>query len=225
MTFSRDNVRIYDFSLIPDVILDTCTFINYEKDSIIVTEDTPLAGSYYVLSGRVCGYTENADGDKTIMAIIESGGSFGEGDIFLGYVNVSATFAAETACQLVLVERSKLLELMDNHKVALYMARSLSKKFLSTARMYVDSVDESAISRVCGAFLDLDSCYGAEIDDIRIIDTNVTQQYLADYLGISRITINKCVGKLRKLKLIHTLDYGYWIPDRDSIVKYMKFIE
>jgi len=224
MTFSKDNVRIYRFSLIPDAILETCERINLERSSVVLVEDAALDGSYCVLSGRVCGYTENTDGDRIIMAIIESGGSFGEADILLGYVNSSATFVAETNCELVFVERNKLLELMQDHNVALYMARSLSKKFLSTARMYVNSVNESAISRVCGALLDFDSCYGVEVDGIRVIESNVSQQYIADYLGVSRITINKCVGQLREKRLIRKVDDLYWIPDSGSLVRYMRLI-
>lgn len=224
MTFGKDNVRIFKFPAIPAVLLDSCEHVRYDKGDVILIEDKPIAGSYCVISGRVCGYVEGSDGGKIIMAIIEEGGSFGEGDIFLGYSDVSATFVAESDCELLFVGRDHLIDFMGDRDVALYMVCSVSKKFLSTARMYVDSVEGSALRRVCGAFLDLDARYGEESDGIRLIETEVSQQYLAEYLGLSRLTVNKCVGRLRDQKLIRKVDGRYWIPSRNKLIDYMTLL-
>lgn len=225
MTFNKDHARIFEASSIPGLLLDRCERVSFSKGATVIAEDAPLLGVYCVVSGRICSYVVSPEGSRAILAIIEEGGSFGESDILLEASSISAAFVAETDCELLFVARDDLVGYMAVPEIALYFARCLSKKFLSTARMYVESVGESAMGRVGGAFLDLDRQYGIEEDGVRVIGVRVTQQYLADYLSLSRLTVNKCVGRLQELKLVRKIDDRYWIPSKEKLSNYMELIK
>ncbi|MEQ3362659.1 Crp/Fnr family transcriptional regulator [Raoultibacter massiliensis] len=225
MTLSEDNVRFYGNLGIPDRLMREGERASFEKGAVIIGEDEPFEFAYCVLSGTVCGLISEPNGDKVIMAIIEAGGAFGESDIFLGYSRISAGFVAESDVELLAIPRQSLIDYMNDHEIALYFARNLSRKFLSTARMYVDAVEGSALRRVCGAFLDFDLRYGVDRDGIRVIEAKIGQQYVADYLGVSRLTVNKCPRRLREAKLIRKLDDAYWIPDKKALTSAMKLME
>ena len=76
---------------------------------------------------------------------------------------------------------------------------------------------KTALIRTCTALKDLAEVFGTEDSGRIIIEYKMNQQFLADFVGVNRVTLAKLIGELKSRRIIETVNGLYAIRDREGI--------
>lgn len=221
MSFKNDISRFFGSSGIPLTLLEQGTPVSFAKGETILTEGTIISGAYCILEGSAAAYIRNPYDQTSIVAHIESGGFICDADILAGNTVATLAFVAESDVEALFYPSQTLMTLAHDPRVVPYITTLLANKVITTTKMYVDATKGSALKRVISALLDLDSRHRTIIDGSLVIDFDLSQQYLADYLNLSRLTVNKCIRRLTDEGLVRRVNDRYGIPDRARLEKYL----
>ena len=80
------------------------------------------------------------------------------------------------------------------------------------------SVD-SAIKRVCRCLLEMSDAYGKSEPGGILVDLKVSQQAIADYIGINRVTLVKVIKTIKESGAIAVMNGCYFIKDREKLME------
>jgi CRP/FNR family cyclic AMP-dependent transcriptional regulator len=189
------------------------TPIRLHRGRIIYLQGQPPQFLYYLVRGQVRSFLLSDDGAERTLALYGAGSVFGEASFFDEEPRMSSA-AAVTDCDIVAVSREQILQLFQQKPD---MALAMLKYISQTVRLLSDQVDHitflSADQRLIRTLLSL-----AEEDNT----LTITQDALADAVGVSRVTVSRCLRRLSAAGLIRT-GYGCTeILDRASLARWIK---
>ncbi len=173
---------------------------SFAKGQIIQQRGDAAREFWYIESGSVQIGRYGVDGRLTLFALIGAGDTFGE-LAFMGEFARTVDAIAGSDCTLIRIGDNELQSLMESNPA---VTRLLLKTMALTVQEALDLIESSRSlsvpQRLAQALLQL--C-GNQEDGAEIM---VTQQDLADLVGVSRVSLGKA---LTKLQIAAVVEPGY----------------
>lgn len=199
--------------------LDKLMTKRFDKGAILVYQGEVPPNAYILKSGIIKLYNITAQGDERIAAFKLPGDMFPTTWSFSSTPSAFYYYEAQTDCEVYLVPREAFKNFISNNQEAL---QSIADHYLNNyagALMRITALEQSkAYDKVLYTLYYLMQCYGVEVraGNYRI-PIQLTQQLVADLIGLTRETT---AAELVKLKKSGVLSY----KGREYIVNRPKLI-
>lgn len=132
------------------------------------------------------------------------------------------SFVALSHVKAVAIRREELLAKMrSDPDLAEEIMMSLSFKFLAAMDQVREGTQCNVAWKVCNLLLTFAERYGVEYDGKILIKEKISQQMLANLLGVNRITMVRTVKELREENLIEQINGFYCIRDKAQMLEFM----
>ncbi|GAB5488465.1 MAG: Crp/Fnr family transcriptional regulator [Parasphingorhabdus sp.] len=188
----------------------------FARGQIIQQRGDPGTEFWHVMSGTVQIGRYSEDGEWTMFAVLGAGESFGE-QAFLGEFPRMVDAVAGSDCTVIRIGEAELQHLLDTKPQA---ARILLKTMAHTVQQVFDLVEAErrlstqerlaqALARLCGK--------------MNNFDIHMTQQELADLIGVSRVSLGKALSDLADKKMV-VRGYGkLTIPSYEDLMNLVSY--
>ena len=175
---------------------------SYRRGEVIFHQDDPGSAMHIVKSGQVKIATTSPEGEEVIMAILKDSDFFGELSL-LDDKPRSADAVAMDATQTLMLRRGDFLDMLGRHpEMVNGVLASLAERLRRTDQLLEDAVFLDLPARLSKRLLELGQQHGVKTDRGLEIDLRLTQQDLASALGVTRVALNKHLGRLQDDDLI-----------------------
>jgi CRP/FNR family transcriptional regulator, cyclic AMP receptor protein len=188
----------------------------YKADSVVVMRGDPGDALYGVITGRVRISSSGAGGKEVFLNIMEPGDAFGEIALLDGQPRTAAaTTIAPT--ELMIIRREDFLALVKREpQLAVHLIELLCKRVRWTSEQSEDSSLLSVPARLAKRLLSLASSHGRKT--ATGAQLKITQEDLAQFLGLSRQIVNKYLQTWKKQGWI-TLGRGSVVLDNERALR------
>lgn len=175
---------------------------SYRRGEVIFHQDDPGSAMHIVKSGQVKIATSSPEGEEVIMAILKDSDFFGELSL-LDDKPRSANAVAMEVTQTLILRREDFLDMIVQHpEMVRGVLASLADRLRRTDQLLEDAVFLDLPTRLSKRLLELAQKHGVKTDKGLEIDLRLTQQDLAATLGVTRVALNKHLGRLQDDDLI-----------------------
>ncbi|QPC99551.1 Crp/Fnr family transcriptional regulator [Qipengyuania soli] len=148
----------------------------------------PGTGFWLIESGHVMACRFGPEGERTLFAVLGPGDLIGEVACFAG-VTQQVDAITEGEASLVWIEMAQVDRLMANKPhVARWLLGTLANKLRAALDRVEGDQSLSAQARIARVLVDLAAREGAEL--------TLTQQQLADHVGVSRVTTGQVLARI-----------------------------
>ena len=183
-------------------IADKLIVRNYQRGTTIIHQDEPGSMLYIIANGHVKITTVSSEGEELILALLTDNDFFGELSLLDGQPHSASATAMETT-QVVTLNRDEFLEVIaQNPEMVNNILVVLSNRLRRTNTMFEDAVFLQLPARLSKRLLELGERHGSKTDSGLEIELRLTQQDLANFLGASRVAINRLLRQLQDSGLI-----------------------
>ncbi|MDR0584184.1 MAG: Crp/Fnr family transcriptional regulator [Treponema sp.] len=198
------------------------TTITVAKGRTFVNADEVPLYCYYVLRGRVISYEYTLSGRERIYNFIEEGSLMLDANTLMQQPP-PVSFMAITPATLLRIPRDVLLKkIHSDPEVALDIISSVSNKFLLAMEQIRETTHHNVLWKVCNLLVSFSERYGVEYDGKLLIKEKISQQVLANLLGVNRITLVRIIKELRELNLIEQINGFYCIRSIEKLKQFME---
>ena len=195
---------------------DMSQVLSYKKEerSYPAKEDIFLQGSHRtelmtILEGWAFNYEMTEDGNRQITKFTFPGDFIG----FSADTDVPLTYSVQTLTpiRVCVFDHDKFYELLQNHSgLALRLIWMVSREEVRLQKLLTMVSRRPALDRVALLLLDIicriEGCSRASVGD-RKVNLPITQEHMADALGLTPIHVNRMLQKLRKAGVL-SLEHG-----------------
>lgn len=195
------------------------------KDTILCRVDEVPTCCYIVKTGRVIGYEYSYTGDMRIYNFMEPGSVLLE-ELMLFDRKSPVTFKTTMESRLCVIDKCALKHAFKvDIDVVLDICESITDKFLSAMEMQRYYPIMSATWKLCSFFLMYARHYGEMRPDGRLLlNRKISQQTIADVLGMNRVTVTRKIGQLENIGLLSRENGFFVLKSIDSLERYMDAI-
>lgn len=175
----------------------------FEKGQTVLLKDEVPKGAYIIESGIIKTYTINEAGEERIVSIDSKGE-----DIPIGFTIGLVTrcqyfYEAYTRCTVRVVPCEDYLKHLEENHVSLLNRHIRVTKILLTNLQHVEALEQSKASeKVARTLLYMAETLGSTFPNQTIRKLSVTQQEIANALGLTRETAGIMLKKLELKKLL-----------------------
>jgi CRP-like cAMP-binding protein len=174
----------------------------YGRGDIIFVKDDPGESMFIVEDGAVRIYVPGTQGADLTLAVMQPGEFFGDLSLLDGRPRSASAEAARNATLLTL-EREDLTELLQSRPhAALAILTVIAGRLRETDQMASDLAFLDVSGRLARRLLDLAASNGKRREDGVLINSTITQEELANMIGVTRESVNRNLGMFRRLGLI-----------------------
>lgn len=175
---------------------------NYRRGETIFHKDDPGSSLYIIKEGQVKITSASPEGEEVILDILTDSDFFGELSLLDGRARSASAMAMESTRALTL-DRRDLLDFVGRHPEPVGdILAALSERLRRTDLLLEDAVFLDLPRRLAKRLLDLGERHGLETDKGLQIELRLTQQELANFVGASRVAVNKLLGLLQDKGLV-----------------------
>lgn len=169
----------------------------YVKNEIIASEGSPFRGIGCVVAGEVAIQKENAAGERVILSVLKPGNLFGEMAAWSQKPRWPATVQALSDCAVMFIPPEKIASPCTRacrwHSAIIQnMLNILSEKALSLNRKVDYLAMKSMRGKLAAFFIEQQKQEGAALFRMPL-----NRNELADYLGVSRPSMSREMGRMR----------------------------
>jgi CRP/FNR family transcriptional regulator, cyclic AMP receptor protein len=184
---------------------------------VLVRKGDPGTSMMVVLEGRVQICTRSEEGREFVVNIINPGELFGEIALLDGS-DRTADAVTMDPCELMILERRDFMPFLRDHPDAcLRLLEVLCKKLRWTTGVLEAALFLEGPSRLARVLVHLASLYGHKVDQGIELRIRLSQQQLANMVGMSRESINKQLGQWRDDGIVAIEDGRILITDLDAL--------
>lgn len=166
---------------------------HYQSGETVFREGDPGTALYLIEAGEVKVLLAGSEGKEVPLSLLSSGEFFGELALLDGEPRSADAVATMPTELLVLLREDFLRFLREEPMVAVNMLAALSRRFRRTDRLMHDAVFSDVRTRVTRLLIELAETQGKPASDGVVIGARLTQRDLANMVGATRETINKCL--------------------------------
>jgi CRP/FNR family transcriptional regulator, cyclic AMP receptor protein len=187
--------------------------LEFHKNQHVFEQGDVADTVFYLQKGKVKLTVLSEQGKEAVVAILEPGQFFGEGCMNGHKLRISTTTAMEDSVITSITKEAMLAALRDEPKFSeMFMAYLLTRN----SRIEEDLIDQlfnSSEKRLARMLLLLAN-FG-KVGSPQPISPNISQETLAEMIGITRSRVSHFMNKFRKLGLI---DYNGHIEVHNSLL-------
>jgi len=200
----------------------------YPARAVVVTQGEPALALFVIMRGRLKVVSYGPDGRDTMLGIMGEREVFGEVALIDGGAR-SATCTAVEPCDLLVIERSLFLKLLDESPaIAVKLLYVLAQRLRRLSQRSEDAAFLDVPSRLARTLLDLATRFGergrAPATSIRIT-LKLSQQELGELVGATRESVNKHLSDWSRQGILKVEDGRMTISDIDSVRRIARMIE
>jgi CRP/FNR family transcriptional regulator/CRP/FNR family cyclic AMP-dependent transcriptional regulator len=174
----------------------------FKRGDIIFLKDDPGQSMFIVEDGAVRIYIPGSQGADLTLAVMQPGEFFGDLSLLDGRPR-SASAEASRDSVLLTLERDDLEELVRSRPdAALAILAVIAQRLRETDQMATDLAFLDVSGRLARRLLDLASSYGKQRENGVLITAPITQEELANMIGVTRESVNRNLGAFRREGLI-----------------------
>ena len=191
--------------------------INCNGNQLIAVQGDDKGLIYYVQNGWIKLSEIANDGKENSIHICAPGEFIGLPTLFKDEsfpVNITAI----TPCKLLTVKKSSLESFLLQHpQVMAVIFSELGNKVLKLRKVKFAANQQDAYKQVRELLFHFASVFGTNISGGQLIPFNLTQQDIADFLGLSRPRVSICLKSLLKTGYIHRQGRNYVLSNSSTI--------
>ncbi|MFY8095041.1 MAG: Crp/Fnr family transcriptional regulator [Niveispirillum sp.] len=200
------------FGVLDDVemqaVLDFAKLRRAAAEERIFAKGDPGDSLYVILRGRVAVQTESQDAKVMLLNIMDTGAVFGEIAMLDGGER-TATVVATEPTELLQIDRRDFMPFLEQRAdLCIRLLGVLCERVRWTSAIIEDTVFLNVTRRLAKRILMLAQNYGRQTDTGIRIATFVSQEDLANMLGVSREIVNKTLKSFQSSGAI-TYRNGY----------------
>lgn len=186
-----------------DQFLSNYPSLVFEKGQTVLLKDEVPKGTYIIESGVIKTYTITATGEERIISIDTKGEDIPIG-FTIGLIDKCQYFyEAYTQCVIRQVPCADYLKHLAENQDSLYRRHIRITKILLTNLHHIEALEQSkAADKVALTLLYLAETLGSTFPNKAIRKLSVTQQEIANSLGLTRETAGQVLKKLELKKLL-----------------------
>lgn len=198
-------------------LAEACRRRLVRADETLFFEGDPGHTLYLVVSGQIKIQRVTPSGKLVVLALRGPGEHVGEMALLDGEPR-SADAVTVEPCELLMLDRDQFLRCMgEQPQIALNMLASLTRRLREAANQVEGFRELDVLGRVAAVLLELAESHG-EIEDAGIrITLRVTQQELADRIGATRVSVNKALGRLKRVRAIRAESGDLVVTNRGEL--------
>ena len=185
-------------------------------DTIMRKEDEGQS-LFIVERGSVRVYLPSLQGADLTLALLGPGDFVGDLSLLDGQPRSASADAMEDTNVLIL-ERSDFIELLRSRPdAAMAVMTVVAKRLRNTDEMASDLAFLDVAGRLAKKLLEMASTHGVDRDDGTLLDVNITQEQLANMIGVTRESVNRNLGRFRQEGLISSQGRRIILHDPDGL--------
>jgi len=174
----------------------------YSRGDIIFQKDDPGQSLFIIEAGSVRIYMPGTQGADLTLAVIGEGEFFGDLSLLDGRPRSASAMAASDSTLLSL-ERTDFTSLMRSRPdAALSILAVIARRLRDTDQTASDLAFLDVSGRLARKLLDLAETTGVRRDDGVLLQVGLTQEDLANMIGVTRESVNRNLSVFRRLGLI-----------------------
>ncbi len=174
----------------------------YRKGDIVCQKEEPGHALFIVERGSVRIYLPSAQGNDLILAVLGTGDFFGDISLLDGQPR-SASASAVGEATILTLERADFIALITRRPAAaMAVLEAVARRLRETDEMASDLAFLDVAGRLAKKLVELASSHGVERADGILIDLPVTQEELANMIGVTRESVNRNLSDFRRRGLI-----------------------
>jgi CRP/FNR family transcriptional regulator, cyclic AMP receptor protein len=172
------------------------------RGDIIFQKDDPGQSLFIIESGTVRIYVPGTQGADLTLAVMGEGDFFGDMSLLDGRPR-SASAAAATEAVLLSLERNDFTTLVRSRPdAALAILAVVATRLRESDQMATDLAFLDVSGRLARRLLDLATSNGIQRGDGLLLQVSLTQEELANMIGVTRESVNRNLSMFRRLGLI-----------------------
>ncbi|MCH8029815.1 MAG: Crp/Fnr family transcriptional regulator [Candidatus Dadabacteria bacterium] len=189
----------------------------YPGGTVVFVEDDQPRGVYCICSGRVKLSGYSSDGRAVIVDIATAGNVLGVKELLSGNpYNLTAETLVPT--QLCFIRKDDFLGFLNqNGDVCLRLVEELCTKLCEAHRKVSDAALKRSYERLVELLLRLYKSHGEPTSDGVRLNINLSQEELAEEIGVSRRTLTRALTNLKRLGIIECRRRSIIVRDRVAL--------
>jgi CRP/FNR family cyclic AMP-dependent transcriptional regulator len=174
----------------------------YRRGDIIFQKDDPGHSLFIVARGSVRIYVPSTQGADLTLAVLGPGHFFGDLSLLDGRPR-SASAAALGDTNVVILERSDFVAVIRTRPAAVMSVLAVVvRRLRDTDEMASDLAFLDVGGRLAKKLLELAATNGVKRQDGVLLDMPITQEELADMIGVTRESVNRNLSLFRRIGLV-----------------------
>ncbi len=200
--------------------------VSFKKGQVLNEINTVPEYCYVVKTGRVICYEYSYDGDVRVYNIMEPGSLFLE-DCLLFDQPCPIQFKTIEDSKLVRIKKCDLKRAFKKDiDIVMDVCEALSSKFLAAMEYLRLGPKQSASWKICKILLIYAEHYGdIKPDGSCILKKKLSQQMMAELLGLNRVTVARKLKELKELGLVESVSGKLYFKDLSALEEYMSTVE
>ena len=185
-----------------DALLARAHSRRYDDGTLLFQKGDPGNSLFVIQKGSIKVFALSDSGREILLNVMAEGEVFGEIALLDGRPR---TADAETigATRLLEIQRRDVLPLVQERpELALRMIEILCARLRWVSENYEDSMLLHFPQRLAKKLLLLAETFGETVNDDEAIDIQISQQDLANMLGVSRQVVNKQLGEWHTAEIV-----------------------
>jgi CRP/FNR family transcriptional regulator/CRP/FNR family cyclic AMP-dependent transcriptional regulator len=174
----------------------------FSRGEVIFNKEDPGQALFVVQSGSVRIFVPGAQGNDLTLAIMGPGDFFGDLSLLDGSPR-SASAAALADSVVLILDRADFTSLVRSRpEAAMSVLSVLARRLRDVDQMASDLAFQDVGARLARKLLDLAETNGVRRQDGIAVDVPVTQEELANMIGVTRESVNRSLAAFRKQGII-----------------------
>jgi CRP/FNR family cyclic AMP-dependent transcriptional regulator len=174
----------------------------FARGDLIFQKDDPGQSLFIIESGSVRIYVPGTQGADLTLAVMGEGDFFGDMSLLDGRPR-SASAAAAADAVLLSLERSDFSSLLQSRPdAAMSILAVIASRLRDSDQMASDLAFLDVSGRLARRLLDLSNTNGVQREDGVLLQVTLTQEELANMIGVTRESVNRNLSMFRRLGLI-----------------------
>ncbi|HJS29126.1 MAG TPA: Crp/Fnr family transcriptional regulator [Anaerolineales bacterium] len=187
------------------------------KGHILFLQDDPGDAAYLVYDGTIAISLNTPDGRELVINEMRAGDFFGELALFGGYLR-SASAIARTPCGVIRIPREEFLTLLETQpRLMRHLLETIAQRLRSSGERESALAFQDAPARLA-RFL----TQRARLDSVSGDLAKLSQEEIAQHIGVTRQTVAKILGAWRRAGWIITGRGRIMLVDQGAITKLSK---
>ena len=189
----------------------------------IFNKDDPGESLFIIEDGSVRIYLTSPEGADLTLAVLGGGDFFGDLALLDGAPrSASAMALQETETVTIVLDRADFTALLQSRpRAAMAVLATAAGRLREADEMAGDLAFLDVSGRVAKKLLELADAHGAQRPEGILLDLPLTQEGLANMVGVTRESVNRQLSRFRRQGLIGNEGRRFIIRDPDGLRRYI----
>ena len=197
---------------------------HFKKGQALIHEGEKSDKLFIINMGQVKRSKFTVNGKEQILDIMTCGDFFGEMNLFnTEEVNNFTAYAIEET-EICVITKDDIDVIMAAHPdIAIKLLKEVTRRLAHTENLAQSLATKDPEVRIAQMIVEYCDKFGTEVKEGILISLPITREEIASYVGVTRETISRKLGKFEDLGLISLVgNKKILVKDEHSLIEYIK---